>query len=110
MDIIGTDVKAGQTITQEQAEQLLKADLEGYASLVLEYCSYLNLNQNELDALVSFTYNTGFGNLQKLTSYKTRTKEEIANHIEAYVNRGSIYEDGLTKRRTEEKNLFLGGI
>lgn len=106
----GSDVKENQTITEEQAEQLLIADLQGYVEYVLKYCEYLNLTQNELDALVSFTYNTGVGNLQKITANKTRTKEEIAEHFLGYINKGSIYENGLTKRRTEEKNLFLGGM
>lgn len=106
----GFDVKENQTITEEQAEELLVADLQGYSNYVLKYCEYLNLTQNELDALVSFTYNAGLGNLQKLTNNKTRTKEEIAEHFLGYINKGSIYEDGLTKRRTEERNLFLGGI
>lgn len=106
----GSDVKANQTITTEQAEQLLIADLQGYSDYVLKYCEYLDLTQNELDALVSFAYNTGLGNLQKLTNNKTRTKEEIAEYFLKYVNKGSIYEKGLTKRRTEEKKLFLGGM
>lgn len=100
------DVYEGQVITQEQAENLLKADLEGYTKLVLKKCGYLNLNQNELDALVSFTYNCGLGNLNKLTAKGTRKKEEIAKHITAYTNNGM---SGLVKRRTEEKTLFLGG-
>ena len=100
------DVYEGQTITQEQAENLLKADLEGYTELVLKKCSYLNLNQNELDALVSFTYNCGLGNLNKLLAKGSRSKEEIAEHIEAYNNNGMT---GLVKRRAEEKILFLGG-
>lgn len=106
----GQDVRAGQTITEEQANQLLISDLEYYSNYVLNYCNYLDLTQNELDALVSFTYNTGVGNLQKLTKYQTRTKQEIAEHFLGYVNKGSIYENGLTKRRIEEKNLFLGGM
>lgn len=106
----GKDVRAGQTITEEQANQLLISDLEYYSNYVLNYCNYLDLTQNELDALVSFTYNTGVGNLQKLTKYQTRTKQEIAEHFLGYVNKGSIYENGLTKRRIEEKNLFLGGM
>ena len=59
----GKDVKANQTITEEQANNLLEADLKGYVDLVLKYCDYLELTQNELDALVSFTYNVGQGNL-----------------------------------------------
>ena len=105
----GSDVKEGQTITQEEAERLLRADLKGYTDAVLKECEHLALNQNELDALVSFTYNCGLGNLKKLT--KDRTKEEIAEHITAYTNSGSeANRKGLQIRREEEKEMFLGGI
>ena len=66
----------------------------------------MDLTQNELDALTSFTYNGGLGMLQKLTNHKKRNKQEIAEHITAYTNGGM---KGLVKRRAEEKKLFLGG-
>lgn len=106
----GSDVKAGQTITEEQAERLLIADLQGTVNHILENYQYLELNQNELDALVSFTYNCGIGTLNKLTDNKTRSKEEIAEHITAYTRSGSeANRKGLAKRRLEEKKIFLGG-
>ncbi|MBR3697556.1 MAG: lysozyme [Clostridia bacterium] len=100
----GTDVKEGQTITEEAAERLLIADVQGACDYILTKVEHLQLTQNELDALVSFTYNCGIGNFNKLT--KDRNKEEIVEHIEAYNNGGM---KGLVKRRTEEKELFLGG-
>ena len=103
-------VYEGQTITKESAERLLQADLKGYADLVLKHCEYLELNQNELDALVSFTYNGGLGMLKQLTADGTRNKEEIAEHITAYTKSSSeSNRKGLLKRRNAEKNLFLGG-
>lgn len=107
----GADVKKGQVITQEEAERLLIADLQGYTKQVLNQCNYLELTQNELDALVSFTYNTGLGNLIKLTANKTRTKEEIAQKILNYTKSSSeSNRKGLEKRRLAEQELFLGGI
>ena len=107
----GSDVKDGQAITQEEAERLLIADLQGYTEVVLNHCEYLELNQNELDALVSFTYNAGLGNLQKLTANKTRTKEEIAQKIINYTKSSSeSNRKGLAKRRLAEQELFLGGV
>ena len=104
----GSDVKEGQTITEEEAERLLRADLKGYTDAVLKKCEHLALNQNELDALVSFTYNCGLGNLKKLI--KNRNKEEIAEHITAYTKSGSeANRKGLLARREQEKEMFLGG-
>lgn len=105
----GADVKPGQKITHEEAERLLIADLKGTVEYVLNTCDYLELKQNELDALVSFTYNCGIGSLNKLTADKTRTKEEIADHISAYTKSESeVNRNGLQKRREEEKKLFKG--
>lgn len=105
----GSDVKEGQTITEEQAERLLIADLQGTVEHILNNYSYLELNQAELNAITSFTYNCGIGSLNKLTANKTRTKEEIAEHITAYTKSESeVNRNGLQKRRNEEKEMFQG--
>ena len=107
----GADVKEGQTITEEQANELLKADLKGYTDLVLKHCSYLDLNQAQVDALTAFTYNCGFGNLKKLTANGTRTEQEIAEHITAYTkSKSEVNRNGLKKRREAEKLMFEEGI
>lgn len=101
-------VKSTDVISEEEAYRLLIQELDIAKNDVFKQCDYLgNLSQNELDALVSFTYNGGLGMLQKLTADKTRNKEEMAEHWTAYTNGGM---GGLVKRRNEELNLFLGGI
>lgn len=95
------------TITQQQADDFLRADLLTYEAHVRRICNYLELNQNQFDALVSFTYNCGSGNLIKLTKNQTRTVAEIAEHIEAYNKGASGVLPGLVRRRKEEKELFL---
>lgn len=104
----GADVTQGMMITQERADELLKSDLTVYEAHVNRICNYLDLNQNQFDALVSFTYNCGSGNLLKLTKSQSRTCQEIAEHIEAY-NKGANNQvlAGLVRRRKEEKDLFL---
>lgn len=102
------DVKEGQTITEKQAEEILNKDLVYYSNVVASQCKYLKLNQNEFDALVSFTYNLGVGNLKQLTANQTRDKQEIAEHITAYVNSGNEQNrQGLHNRRVAEQQLFL---
>ena len=104
----GADVKEGMTITQARADELLELDIVAYENEVEKTCKYLNLNQNQFDALVSFTFNCGAKNLQRLTADKTRTKEEIAEHITAYnKGAGGVVLAGLVKRREAEKELFL---
>lgn len=107
----GADVKEGQTVTVEQANEMLKADIKGYTDYVLKHCSYLDLNQAQVDSLVSFTYNTGAGNLQRLTANGTRTEKEIAEHITAYTkSKSEVNRDGLKKRREAEKSMFEEGL
>ena len=54
-------------ITKEQAEDFLKDDLKFFEGLVnnKKYVPQ-QINQNQFDALVSFTFNLGGGNLKEL--------------------------------------------
>lgn len=103
-----SNIKEGQTITEEKAEEFLMEEVNEITKYVLEHCSYLNLTQAQADALIDFTYNCGIGNLNKLTAYGTRSIEEIAEHITAYTKSGSEENrNGLKKRREEEKKLII---
>ena len=62
----GPDVKPGLTITQQQADQLLINDLVRFNNGVNALVT-VKLNQNQFDALVSFSYNLGLGSLQNST-------------------------------------------
>ena len=67
------------------------------------------MNQNEFDALVSFTYNCGPGSLQTLV--RGRTKAQVAQHMLVYTHSGSeAYTAGLLARRKKEQALFLEEI
>jgi len=104
----GADVKEGQTITQVQADKMLKEDMVQYENAVNSICSYLDLNQNQFDALVSFTYNCGAGSLKQLTANGTRTIAQIAEKILLY-NKTIAGQElaGLARRRKAEQELFL---
>lgn len=105
----GADVKAGQTISQDEANALFLSDLEQFVKYTNTYTKALTLNQNQFDALVSFCYNCGPGTLKKLVS--GRTVEEIAEHItdEQYTRSKGKVIKGLVQRRQEEKELFCKG-
>lgn len=101
----GPDVQPGKKITQAEAEAILKKDLIQFERWVTQYAPW-PMNQNEFDALVSFTYNCGPGSLQSLV--KGRTKEQVANRMMVYTHSGSeAYTAGLYNRRKKEKALFL---
>lgn len=103
--ITGLTIKSTTTITQAQAEYYLKQVLQAkYVPLVMKYNSKYNWNQNQLDALVSFTYN--IGSIDGLTAKGTRSVSQISAKITAYNKAGGKVLAGLTNRRKAEKELF----
>lgn len=100
-------VKEGQTITQAQADAFLVEDCQKFADYV-DNPSYVpitaGLNDNQRDALISFAYNCGAGNLKTLC--KGRTAAQISSAILLYNKAGGTVLPGLTKRRRAEQKLF----
>lgn len=103
-------VKQGQTIIEEQAEQFLKDDLLTFEKAVLAH--NLKLNQNQFDALVSFTYNVGGGNLNKSTLLRkvkdNPTDASIRNEFMKWNKANGKALAGLTRRRNAEADLYFG--
>lgn len=100
-------VKEGQTITQAQADAFLISDCQKFADYV-DNPAYVpitaSLNDNQRDALISFAYNCGAGNLKTLC--KGRTAVQISSAILLYNKAGGTVLPGLTKRRRAEQKLF----
>lgn len=106
----GSDVKAGMVISQEQADNYLKNDVSNSESAVSSYDSIYHWNQNQFDALVSFTFNCGSGNLKTLLANGTRSIAEISAKIPAYNKSGGKVLQGLVARRATEKELFDASV
>lgn len=100
-------VRSGDVITQDQAEDLLRQDLEKYENTVMVCNDVYHWTQNEFDALVSFAYNVG--NIKGVTGYYTRSKKQIADAIYRYNKANGRTLTGLVKRRCEEHDLFVSG-
>ena len=103
------NVKQGMKITKEQATNLLKDDLKIYESYVNKYVK-VKLNQNQFDALVSFTFNCGGGALKSSTLLKKLNKGDYtgaANELLRWNKANGKVLAGLTRRRKAEKALFL---
>lgn len=99
----GPDVKPAMRITKKQAEDLLRSDLVKFERSVSSI--YKGATQSQFDALVSFTYNCGAANLKKLV--KDRNPAQIADAMLLYNKAGGRVLSGLTRRRKEERSLFL---
>ena len=63
------DVTEGLTITQAEAEEILKRDLVKYEKPVADMVK-VTLSQHQFDVLVDFCYNAGVGNLKSSTLLK----------------------------------------
>jgi lysozyme len=95
------DVKQGDRITAQQAEDLLRKDLkmfEKYASVVRGVKT-----QGQFDAVVDFMYNCGVDNFNKSTLKKYieagRKTWEIQEQFLKWVNSGGQKLGGLVTRR-----------
>lgn len=97
------DVIAGTKISMYDAELLLKIDVAKAENAVNRL--KINFTQNQYDALVSFTFNCGSGNLKKLCD--NRNKGEIGEAITLYTKAGGKELKGLVLRRREEQALYF---
>lgn len=109
----GADVYEGMTITEAQAEQLLRQDLVRFENGVNEIAvsKFPSINQNQFDALISYSYNRGLGNsagtngLRQLI-YNSNTISEVSANFVVYWGSAEAYKEALISRRKREQVLF----
>jgi len=110
----GSKVKLGQTITRDQADQLLKDHLKEFEGSVLGLLNTTKVNQNQFDALVSFCFNLGAGNLAKsqlLRFVKANPKDpKIAAEFAKWNRAGGEVSRGLVRRRKKEAELYFAAV
>ena len=102
------NVKEGDRITEAQAERDLLEELEEFKHQVLHSVK-VELTQNELDALTSWTYNLGVGNLNSSTLLKklnAGSKDEVPAEMLRWNKASGKVLAGLTKRREAEAELW----
>ena len=116
----GADVYEGMTITKEEAERLLRSDLVKYTGYVNTFLNTYNItvNQNQFDALTSFTYNVG--NVWKNQDFSLKrylinginnySADQITTAFRNWNKSGGKVIPGLTRRREAEAKLFLEGV
>ena len=95
------------TITEKEAEILLDQTLDVFENIVTRKIKIL-IKQNQFDALVSHTYNTGGSDtLFKLINQKAPA-EQIKKWFETkYITAGGKKLNGLIERRKAESKLFF---
>lgn len=106
----GHDVVPGMSITAAQAEVLLRSDILAAAHCVQSAVTLQTLNQHQFDALVDFTFNVGRTNFLTSTLLKRVNAGDMNGAADEFLRwnkAGGRVFDGLVRRRTGERALFL---
>lgn len=99
----------GYTISRAEADTLFYADVKVAEKAVNNYVT-VPLTQNQFNALVSWTFNLGQGNLQTSTMLKVLNAgdyEAAASELQRWIYAGGKVVSGLVNRRQDEANLFI---
>ena len=104
-------IRPGMTISEAEAEEMLRKELTEFEKGVERILSHIPLNENQFSALVSLTYNCG---MEPITEGMTiRRKLEARDYRGAaegfllWNKGGGRVLPGLVKRREMERKLFL---
>ena len=98
----------GRLIIKSTADRLLAEDLAEFEKYVEEYVT-VTLTQNQFDALVSWTFNLGPGNLQESTMLRKLNQglyTEVPDEMRRWNKAGGEVLKGLVRRREAEAELF----
>jgi len=97
-------------ITQDKAMELLREDARKAVNAVNRHIDVdVHLNQNQVDALVSFTYNVGPDGLlisQVRGNVNSNNFDAVAEALTHFTSSGGVHLDGLRDRRRLEGELF----
>lgn len=118
------NVYENEQITQEQADQYFLNDISSFVRM-LNNALTVSVSQNQFDALLSFLYNVGPGEvgvkdgLFHLKSggpstlwkmVESKNFEGAASQFTLWCRSGGVVLRGLLARRRSEQNLFSNGI
>ena len=99
-----------RTLTMDEVNDILAKDLATFERGVLRLCPE-GLTQGRFDALVSFSFNVGLGNLQRSTIRMKHNRGDFDGAAESFMQwtkAGGKELPGLVKRRKHERALYLG--
>ena len=103
-------IEEGMSISKSRAEELLLEDISEFEDHVMNNVK-VSLNQNQFDAMVSWTFNLGAGNLKSSTLLKVlngNDYEDVPEQIKRWNKAGGKVLEGLIRRREAEALLFAG--
>jgi GH24 family phage-related lysozyme (muramidase) len=99
-----------RVLSMGEVDALLAQDLAKFERGVARLCPSSVSNQGQFDALVSFAFNVGLGNLQR-SSLRMKINrgdlEDAAEEFMKWTKAAGRVLPGLVKRRNDERALFL---
>ena len=105
----GTEIKKGTIWTQKQCDERFSEHVGEFAGKVGKALGGCPTTQNQFDAMVSFAYNVGVGNLQSSTllrKHKAGDYKGAAAEFAKWNKAAGKVLPGLTKRRAAEAALY----
>ena len=101
-----------RVFANDEIDTLLEQDLQRFENGVSRLCPASDDSQPQFDALVSFSFNVGLGNLQSSTlrmKYNRGDTQGAANEFLKWNKSSGKVLQGLVRRREAERVLFLSG-
>ena len=102
------DVYEGQLAIKKTCDRFLEEDLDEFEGYVDSYVK-VELNQNQFDALVAWTFNLGPGNLSESTMLRKLNEgdyDAVPGEMRRWNKAGGEVLNGLVRRRDAEAGLF----
>lgn len=96
-------------ITEAEATEYLQHEVDKIRIGLNARLSSLQLNTNQICALISWVYNLGFGNFDKSTMYKMLREKNYTKAVKSlqeWNKGGGVVLAGLVRRRKAEAELF----
>jgi len=100
-------------LSMGEVDAILAQDLARFERGVARYCPAAVNSQGQFDALVSFAFNVGLGNLQRSSIRMRYNRGDIEGAADAFLMwtkaAGRVL-PGLVKRRQDERAMFLARL
>jgi lysozyme len=110
----GPDVHEGDTITEERATELLRADLAQFEAVVEAETRDIPTTDDQFGAMVSLAYNIGAEAFRDSSVLRLHRAGDTKGAADAFLlwnkirsNGTFVVVPGLTRRRMEERALYL---
>ena len=102
-----------RVLGMDEVDRILAQDLVRFERGVARLCPAALNHQGFFDALVSFAFNVGLGNLQR-SGLRMKTNrgefEEAGEEFMKWTKAGGRVLPGLVKRRNDERAMYLSGV